>query len=110
MPYRLTSPTVGRRPTMPSVSDGLMIEPEVSVPIVTIASAAAAAAPEPDDEPLGLRSASTAASTWPPTPEKPLGFVFVMKFAYSLRFSLPRITASAALRFAATVESAGGNE
>ena len=33
--------------------EGLMIEPEVSVPIVSATSAAAAAAPEPDEEPLG---------------------------------------------------------
>ena len=33
-----------------------------------------------------------------------------MKFAYSLRFVLPRITAPAAFRFAATVESSGGIE
>ena len=37
MPARLTSPTVGRRPTMPCWADGLTIEPEVSVPIVTAA-------------------------------------------------------------------------
>ena len=47
---------------MPWCADGLMIEPDVSVPIVTVASAAAAAVADPDDEPLGLRSASRRAS------------------------------------------------
>ncbi len=36
-----------------SAVDGLMIEPDVSVPIVSVASPLAAAAPEPEDEPLG---------------------------------------------------------
>ena len=40
-----------------------MIDPPVSVPIVSAASAAAAAAPEPDEEPLGPSAASFALST-----------------------------------------------
>ena len=45
--------------------DGLMIEPDVSVPTVSIDSAAAPAVPEPDDEPLGFWSASRPWRTWP---------------------------------------------
>ena len=54
---------------MPWAADGLMIEPDVSVPIVTAASAAAAAVAEPEDEPLGFWSASSACRTCPPSPE-----------------------------------------
>ena len=52
---------------MPWAADGLMIEPEVSVPIVTAASAAAAAVAEPEEEPLGFWSASSAFRTCPPS-------------------------------------------
>ena len=67
IPVRLTSPIVGRSPTIPCAADGLVIEPEVSVPIVIAARPAAAAAPEPDDEPLGVMSASYGFSTCPPS-------------------------------------------
>src|ERR1700758_1842032 len=53
MPYPGTRPTVGRNPTPACCVDGLMIEPDVSVPTVSEARAADAAAPEPDEEPLG---------------------------------------------------------
>ena len=66
---RLTSPSVGRRPTIPLAADGLMIEPDVSVPTVSAARPAAAADPEPADEPLGLTSASYGLRTWPPSDE-----------------------------------------
>jgi hypothetical protein len=56
MPSRLTSPSVGLRPTTPFCAAGQTIEPSVSVPIVTWASAAAAATPDPDEEPQGFRS------------------------------------------------------
>src|SRR6201999_2572908 len=67
MPVRLTRPTVGRRPTSPWAADGLTIEPEVSVPIVTAARPAAAAGPGALAEPLGLASMSYGLSTWPPS-------------------------------------------
>ena len=57
-PARLTSPSVGLRPTTPFAPDGQTIEPSVSVPIATWASAAATAAPEPLDDPHGLRSST----------------------------------------------------
>jgi hypothetical protein len=66
MPVRLTSPIVGRSPTMPCAAEGETIEPEVSVPIVMAARPAAAAAPEPELEPDGVMSASYGFSTWPP--------------------------------------------
>ena len=69
MPCWLTRPSVGRSPTMPCAAAGLMIEPDVSVPTVSAARPAAAAAPEPDEEPLGLTSASYGFSTCPPSDE-----------------------------------------
>ena len=69
IPVRLTRPTVGRRPTMPCADAGLMIEPEVSVPMVIAARPDAAAVPEPDDEPPGEASVSYALRTWPPSDE-----------------------------------------
>ena len=69
MPVRLTSPTVGRRPTSPCAADGLTIEPDVSVPMVTIARPAAAAAAEPLEDPLGDTLMSYGLSTWPPSDE-----------------------------------------
>ena len=58
MPERLQSPTVGLIPTMPLIEEGHMIEPPVSVPIVSAARLAAAATPEPELEPQGLRSSA----------------------------------------------------
>ena len=58
MPVRETRPSVGRMPTMPWAADGEMIEPEVSVPMVSAARPAAAALAEPEEEPLGPRSVS----------------------------------------------------
>ena len=50
MPVRLTRPTVGRSPTSLCAAAGEVIEPLVSVPIVTAARPDAAAAPEPELE------------------------------------------------------------
>ena len=63
IPYPGTSPSVGFSPTSLCWVDGLMIEPDVSVPIVSAANPAAAAAAEPEDEPLGPSAASIALST-----------------------------------------------
>ena len=86
-----------------------MIEPEVSVPMVSAESAAAPAAPEPEDEPLGFWSASTALSTWPVRFENPDGWL-PKKLAYSERPSLPRITTPFSRSFLATPESIAGKE
>src|SRR6476661_8824295 len=53
IPNRLTSPSVVFTPTTPFASDGLRIEPEVSVPIVMPENAIDAATPEPALEPEG---------------------------------------------------------
>src|SRR5262245_5226087 len=109
MPYAGTSPTVGRIPTRLSAVDGLMIEPEVSVPIVSIASAAAPAAPDPDDEPLGFWSASRACTTWPVRFEKPDGW-FPKLLANSDKPVLPRITRPLARSFLVMPASVSGND
>ena len=101
-----TSPTVGRRPTIALRGRGLTIEPEVSVPIVIAARPAAAAAPEPARRAARRRvdvvrvqdlAAERASSR--------SACRLVMKFANSVRFVLPRITAPAARSLATTVES-----
>jgi hypothetical protein len=84
-----------------------MIEPEVSVPIVSIDIAAAAAVAVPDDEPLGFWSASIAFSTWPVRLLKPEGWLPKL-FANSDRPVLPRITTPLARSFFATPESVAG--
>ena len=58
MPRRLTSPTVGFRPTRPLTAAGQMMLPSVSVPTPTVARLAAIAAPVPALEPHGLRSST----------------------------------------------------
>ena len=58
MPLRLTSPTVGLRPTSAWTELGQTIEPSVSVPTPTAARLAATAAPVPDEEPHGVRSSA----------------------------------------------------
>ena len=55
-PDRLHRPTVGLIPTIPLIDEGHMIEPPVSVPIVSAAKLAAAATPEPELDPHGFRS------------------------------------------------------
>ena len=52
---RLTSPTVGLKPTMPLIAAGQVIEPSVSVPIANALNPAARAAPLPEDEPPAER-------------------------------------------------------
>src|SRR5262245_18229356 len=96
-------------PTRLCAPDGLMIEPEVSVPIVRIESAAAPPALEPDDEPLGFWSASSAFRTWPVRFEKPEGWLPKL-LAYSDRPSLPRMTTPLARSFFAMPESSSGYE
>ena len=86
-----------------------MIEPDVSVPTVSIDSAAAPAVPEPDDEPLGFWSASSPWSTWPVRLEKPDGWLPKL-LAYSDRPSLPRITTPLSRSFLTMPESVPGNE
>src|SRR3954470_3561587 len=65
MPKRLTSPSVVFTPTSPFASDGLRIEPDVSVPSVAPENAIDAATPEPALDPDGENSGSCALITWP---------------------------------------------
>ena len=53
---RLTTPTLGLKPTTPLIEAGQVIEPLVSVPIAAQAKPAATAAPLPEEEPQLLRS------------------------------------------------------
>ena len=57
-PDRLHSPTVGLIPTIPLVEEGHMIDPPVSVPMVSADRFADAATPEPELDPHGLRSSA----------------------------------------------------
>ena len=56
MPARLTSPTVGLKPTSEFAEDGQTTEPSVSVPIAAAQRFAEGATPEPELEPQGFRS------------------------------------------------------
>ena len=67
MPNRLTSPSVVFTPTTPFASDGLRIDPDVSVPIAKPEYAIDAATPDPALEPDGEKSGSFAFTTWPPS-------------------------------------------
>src|SRR5450432_2848978 len=105
---RLTSPTVGLIPTSEHVADGLTIEPLVSLPIAAAQKLAATAAAEPELEPDGVRSSAYGFRHCPPRPLHPLDACVLRKFAHSLRFVLPRITAPAARSRSATKASRGG--
>src|SRR5438132_12981713 len=104
-PARLVRPTVGLMPTTPLALAGQTTLPSVSVPSDTVAKLAEAAAPEPELEPQGLRSIPYGLLVCPPRPDQPLIDSKERKLAHSDRFVLPRSTAPAARRLAATVES-----
>src|SRR5262245_33176361 len=96
MPERLTSPTVGLIPTSPFAADGHTMDPSVSVPTPIAARFAAIATPVPELEPHGFRSSAYGFLTRPPRALHPLVECGDRKFAHSLMFVLPRITAPAA--------------
>src|SRR5476649_118171 len=98
MPLRLRSPSVGLMPTRPLLFDGDTIEPSVSVPTAAALRLAATAAPDPELEPDGLRSSAYGLCVCPPRPLQPLVECVDRKFAHSLRFVLPRMTAPASRR------------
>src|SRR5216683_6334555 len=104
-PARLTSPTVGLMPTTPLLLAGQTMLPSVSVPIETLVRLPLVAAPEPELDPHGFHSIAYGLWHWPPRPDQPLDEWNDRKLAHSLRFVLPRITAPALRRLAATVES-----
>src|ERR1700730_14261509 len=95
-PRPLVRATVGLMPTMPHAEDGLMIEPSVSLPRAATHRLAETLAPEPALEPPGLRSSTNGLRVWRPRPLQPLDERVDRKFAHSLRFALPMITAPAA--------------
>src|SRR5437660_1416700 len=107
-PARLTRPTVGLIAATPLALPGQTMLPSVSLPNDTAAKFAEAAAPEPELEPQGLRSMLYGLCVCSPRPDQPLIDSKLRKLAHSDRFVLPRITAPAARRFLATVESRGG--
>src|SRR3989449_9701558 len=105
IPARLINPTVGLIPTSEFAFDGQTTEPSVSVPTPIAARFAAIAAPVPELEPHGLRSSTYGFFVCPPRPLHPLVDFVERKFAHSLRFVLPRITAPASRSFLATPAS-----
>src|SRR5207342_3373125 len=104
IPDRLTSPSVGLIPTSPLHDAGDTMDPSVSVPTATAQKFAAVAPPDPELDPEGLRSSTYGFRAWPPRPLQPLVEFVERKFAHSLMFALPRITAPAARSRAATKE------
>src|ERR1700756_192918 len=108
IPDRLTSPSVGLMPTTPFADAGHTIEPSVSDPTVTAQRFAATAAPDPELDPHGLRSSEYGLRVCPPRPLHPLDEWLDRKFAHSLRFVLPRITAPDSRSRCATPESFAG--
>src|SRR3954469_7487563 len=105
MPARDTSPTVGLMPTSAAAAAGDVTDPSVSVPMATAQQLAAVADPEPELEPDGVRSSAYGLRVCPPRPLQPLVECVDRKFAHSLRFVLPMITAPAARSRSATQES-----
>src|SRR5262245_21728112 len=108
MPARLINPRVGLIPTSEFAFDGQTTEPSVSVPMPIAARFAPMAAPVPELEPQGLRSSTYGFLIWPPRPLQPLVEWLERKFAHSLRFVLPIITAPASRSLFATVASCKG--
>src|SRR5712692_10025411 len=97
-------------PTTPLWFAGHTMLPSASVPIETEQKLAEAAAPDPELDPHGLRSIAYGLLHWPPRPDQPLVEKKDRKFAHSLRVVLPRMTAPAVLRLAATAESWAAGE
>src|ERR1700733_5256298 len=67
-------------------------------------------APDPERDPHGFRSSAYGLRHWPPRPLHPLLECCERKFAHSLRFAFPRMTAPASRSFFATIESSAGIE
>src|SRR6478672_5869854 len=108
MPVRLTRPSVGLIPTSELLFDGETIDPSVSEPTAATARFAAIAAADPELDPDGFRSRAYGFFVCPPRPLHPLEECVDRKFAHSLRFGLPRITAPAARKWSTIAASAGG--
>src|SRR5204863_9396853 len=89
----------------PQADGGQTTEPSVSDPTATAARFAAIDAAVPELEPQALRSSAYGLRVRPPRPLQPLVECVERKFAHSLRFVLPRITAPAARRRVTTPAS-----
>src|SRR5207244_12923453 len=100
---------VGLMPTREWLLDGDTIEPSVSVPTAAAARFAATATPEPELDPEGLRSNAYGFFVCPPRPLHPLEECVDRKFAHSLRFVFPRITAPASRSCCTMNASFGGD-
>src|SRR6185436_17897385 len=107
IPLRLHRPTVGLIPTIPHCVAGETIEPSVSVPMATAHKFADTAAAEPELEPEGFRSRTYGFFVSPPRPLQPDVDRVPLKFAHSLRFVLPKITAPASRNFCTIKASRG---
>src|SRR5229473_1979776 len=92
-------------PTNAVADEGQTTEPSVSVPTPTAARFAEIPEPVPELEPHGLRSSTYGFFVCPPRPLHPLVECVERKFAHSLRFVLPMMTAPASRSFFATLES-----
>src|SRR3990170_9049977 len=110
MPDRLTSPSVGFSPTIPTIAEGHTIEPSVSVPTASADRFAATAPAEPELEPHGFLSSTYGFFAWPPRALHPLDERVDRKFAHSLMFALPSRTAPASRSLRAMYASRGGIE
>src|SRR5437763_13189202 len=103
-------------PTALFVPDGHMMEPSVSVPMVTVARCADAATADPLLEPHGFRLSTYGLWVCPPRALQPLIDLVERKLAHSDRLALPRITAPTARKrptrnaSRAGVESTRANE
>src|SRR2546426_11936409 len=95
MPDREMRPSVGLIPTTEFQLAGLRIDPDVSVPTATVHRPAATATAAPLLDPPGLRLSPYGFFTSPPRELSPAGMPDVMKFAHSVMFASPRITAPA---------------
>src|SRR5258707_1856413 len=95
-------------PTSRLVWAGDAFGPSFSVPTAAAPRLAAIAAPEPELDPDGFRSSAYGFFVCPPGPLHPLDECVERKFAHSLRFVLPRITAPAARSRSTMNASFGG--
>ena len=98
MPWRLTRPSVGLRPTTPHMAAGRRIEPPESEPRLPYARRAATETAEPLDEPPEIRAGSQGLQARPTSRLRPKGLSPLSEV-----FKPPRSTAPAASRRASVV-------
>ena len=102
MPYRLTRPYVGLRPTTPESDAGWRMLPPVSVPVAKNAWPEATAALEPPELPPGTLDSSHGLRTGPYAE-----FSLLEPMANSSQLVLPSSTAPAALSRSSASEAYG---